>query len=70
MGLDLDPKKNLFFFFRFFGGSKFRPKKIRPSFFCLDLDHKKMQTVVAVVAAGAALLAVEGAGAAVVAVVV
>ena len=65
---------------RFFGGSKSRPKKSDRVSFCLDLDHQKLQTVVAVVAAGAvvvavvtagaALLAVEAVGAAVVAVVV
>ena len=73
MGLDLDPKKHLFFcfvlFFRFLGGSKSRAKK-SDRVFCLDLDHQKLQTVVAVVAAGATVVAVVAAEAAVVAVVV
>ena len=56
-------------FSRFFGGSKSSPKKSDRVFFGLDLDHQKLQTVVAVVAAGAAVVAVVAAGAAVIAVV-
>ena len=72
MGLDLDPK-NLFFgfwFFRDYSTGLNLVTKNQTKFFDLDLDHQKLQTVVAVVAAGAALFAVDAAGAGVVAVVV
>ena len=75
MGLDLDPKKSLFFVFYFFGnfgGSKSRPKK-SDRVFLPRFRPLKVQTVVAVVAvvaAGAAVVAVVAAGAAVVVVVV